>query len=100
MTDNTGVYHVPVLLRESIDGLAIRPEGIYIDVTFGGGGHSLEILRRLGSEGRLFGFDQDGDSERNIPKDDKRFTFVRSNFRYLYNWMRYNWPTCSSSTAN
>ena len=89
MTDNTGVYHVPVLLRESIDGLAIRPEGIYIDVTFGGGGHSLEILRRLGSEGRLFGFDQDGDSERNIPKDDKRFTFVRSNFRYLSNWMRY-----------
>ncbi len=89
MTDNTGVYHVPVLLRESIDGLAIRPEGIYIDVTFGGGGHSLEILRRLGSEGRLFGFDQDGDSERNIPKDDKRFIFVRSNFRYLSNWMRY-----------
>ena len=89
MTDNTGVYHVPVLLRESIDGLAIRPAGTYIDVTFGGGGHSLEILRRLGSEGRLFGFDQDGDSERNIPKDDKRFTFVRSNFRYLSNWMRY-----------
>ena len=89
MTDNTGVYHVPVLLRESIDGLAIQPAGTYIDVTFGGGGHSLEILRHLGSEGRLFGFDQDGDSERNIPKDDKRFTFVRSNFRYLSNWMRY-----------
>ncbi len=89
MTDPTGVYHVPVLLRESVDGLAIRPSGTYIDVTFGGGGHSREILRRLGSEGRLFGFDQDGDSERNIPEGDARFTFVRSNFRYLCNWMRY-----------
>ena len=89
MSDNTGAYHLPVLLQESVDGLDIRPSGTYIDVTFGGGGHSLEILHRLGSEGRLFGFDQDGDSERNIPKGDKRFTFVRSNFRYLYNWMRY-----------
>lgn len=89
MSDNTGAYHLPVLLQESVDGLDIRPSGTYIDVTFGGGGHSLEILHRLGSEGRLFGFDQDGDSERNIPEGDKRFTFVRSNFRYLYNWMRY-----------
>ena len=89
MSDHAGVYHLPVLLRESVDGLAIRPSGTYIDVTFGGGGHSREILRRLGSDGRLFGFDQDSDSESNIPKGDNRFTFVRSNFRYLYNWMRY-----------
>lgn len=81
-------YHVPVLLKESIDGLDIKPNGIYVDVTFGGGGHSREILRRLGQKGRLFGFDQDGDAERNIISD-KRFTFVRSNFRYLKNWMRY-----------
>lgn len=81
-------YHVPVLLAESLEGMAIRPEGIYVDVTFGGGGHSREILRRLAG-GRLFGFDQDADAERNIP-DDGRFTFVRSNFRYLYNFMRYH----------
>jgi len=81
-------YHVSVLLRESVDGLAIQPDGIYIDVTFGGGGHSKEILRRLGRNGRLFGFDQDADAELNIVNDD-RFTFVRSNFRYLKNWMRY-----------
>ena len=89
MNDHAGVYHLPVLLRESVDGLAIRPSGTYIDVTFGGGGHSREILRRLGSDGRLFGFDQDSDSESNIPKGDNRFTFVRSNFRYLKPWMRY-----------
>ena len=81
-------YHVPVLLHESIDGLAIQPNGIYVDVTFGGGGHSKEILRRLGPEGHLFSFDQDADAEKNIVNDD-RFTFVRSNFRYLKNWMRY-----------
>ena len=81
-------YHVPVLLHESIDGLAIQPNGIYVDVTFGGGGHSKEILRRLGPEGHLFSFDQDADAEKNIVNDD-RFTFVRSNFRYLRNWMRY-----------
>ena len=81
-------YHVPVLLEESVDGLDIKPGGIYLDVTFGGGGHSREILSRLGAEGRLFGFDQDEDAERNIV-DDERFTFVRSNFRYLRNWMRY-----------
>lgn len=79
---------MPVLLNESIDGLNIKSDGIYVDVTFGGGGHSREILRRLGPNGRLFGFDQDGDAERNIPNDN-RFTFVRSNFRYLKNWMRY-----------
>jgi len=82
------VYHVPVLLKESVDGLAIRPDGIYVDVTFGGGGHSKEILQRLGKNGHLYSFDQDADAERNIPGDE-RFTFVRSNFRYLRNWMRY-----------
>ena len=81
-------YHVPVLLNESIDGLAIKPDGIYVDVTFGGGGHSKEILRRLGKKGHLYSFDQDHDAEKNIVNDD-RFTFVRSNFRYLKNWMRY-----------
>lgn len=81
-------YHVPVLLKESLEGLDIRPEGIYVDVTFGGGGHSRKILRRLGTGGHLYGFDQDADAERNIP-EDSRFTFVRSNFRYLCNFMRY-----------
>ena len=79
---------MPVLLKESVDGLDIRPGGVYVDVTFGGGGHSREILSRLGADGRLFGFDQDADAEANI-MDDGRFTFVRSNFRYLKNWMRY-----------
>lgn len=82
-------YHVPVLLQESLEGMNITPEGTYVDVTFGGGGHSREILRRLGAEGHLYGFDQDADAEQNIPADS-RFTFVRSNFRYLYNFMRYH----------
>lgn len=87
--ENSGLeYHVPVMLHESLEGMDIRPDGVYVDVTFGGGGHSREILRRLGSKGRLYGFDQDADAERNIP-DDGRFVFVRSNFRYLYNFMRY-----------
>ena len=81
-------YHVPVLLTESIDGLAIQPDGIYVDVTFGGGGHSREILRRLGPKGHLYSFDQDADAEKNIVADD-RFTFIRSNFRYIKQWMRY-----------
>lgn len=81
-------YHVPVLLRESVGGLDIKPDGVYVDVTFGGGGHSREILSRLGAKGRLFSFDQDEDAEQNIVNDE-RFTFVRSNFRYLRNWMRY-----------
>ena len=81
-------YHVPVLLTESIDGLAIRSGGVYVDVTFGGGGHSREILRRLGPEGHLYSFDQDADAEKNVVCDD-RFTFVRSNFRYVKQWMRY-----------
>ena len=88
MTEQAPTYHVPVLLNESIDGLAIKPDGIYVDVTFGGGGHSREILRHLGPNGHLFSFDQDADAEKNIV-DDNRFTFVRSNFRWLANWMRY-----------
>lgn len=82
-------YHVPVMLEESMDGLAIQKGGVYVDVTFGGGGHSREILRRMGRSGKLYGFDQDADAENNIP-DDPRFVFVRSNFRYLYNFMRYH----------
>ncbi len=86
----TETYHVPVLLNESIDGLDIKPGGIYVDATFGGGGHSREILRRLSDGGRLFSFDQDADAERNIETvAGGGFTFVRSNFRYLKNWMRY-----------
>ena len=81
-------YHVPVLLNASIDGLAIRPGGVYADLTFGGGGHSKEILRWLGKDGHLYAFDQDADAEKNIVADD-RFTFVRSNFRYMSNWARY-----------
>lgn len=82
-------YHVPVLLDESIDGLALRDGGIYVDVTFGGGGHSREILSRMGTDAHLYSFDQDADAERNIGTADDRFTFVRSNFRFLRNWMRY-----------
>lgn len=83
------VYHVPALLRETIGGMNIRPDGVYVDVTFGGGGHSKAILNELGENGRLFGFDQDIDALDNIP-DDKRFTFVRSNFRYLTNFLKYH----------
>lgn len=79
---------MPVLLKESIDGLDIKPGGVYVDVTFGGGGHSREILSRLSDGAHLYSFDQDADAEANIVDDD-RFTFVRSNFRYLKNWMRY-----------
>ena len=88
-------YHIPVLLKQSVDGLNVKPDGIYVDVTFGGGGHSREILSRLSSDGHLFSFDQDADAEQNASQgdirlsDDPRFTFVRSNFRYLKNWMRY-----------
>ena len=107
MANTPEVYHVPVLLKESVDGLNIKPGGIYVDVTFGGGGHSREILSRIGSKGHLFSFDQDADAENNIFEsedndinntdtqkarrfvDDSRFTFVRTNFRYLKNWMQY-----------
>ena len=87
--DTTTTYHIPVLLAPAVDGLDIRPDGIYVDVTLGGGGHTREILRRLGPNGHLLGFDQDEDAEGNIP-DDPRFTFVRSNFRYLHNFLRYH----------
>ena len=92
MVTTIQTYHVPVLLKESVDGLDIQADGVYVDVTFGGGGHSREILNRLGDDGHLYSFDQDADAERNIGEafaDDTRFTFVRSNFRYLMNWMRY-----------
>lgn len=88
MTLTAPTYHVPVLLTASVDGLNVRPDGTYVDVTLGGAGHSREILRRLGPDGRLLGFDQDLDAQANVP-DDARFTFVRSNFRYLANWLRY-----------
>ena len=86
--NNTDVYHIPVLLNESIEGMNLKADGIYADMTFGGGGHSKEILRRMGEDCHLYSFDQDEDAEKNIV-DDKRFTFVRSNFRYLRNFMRY-----------
>ena len=82
------VYHVPVLLKECVDGLVVNPAGVYADVTFGGGGHSRAIVSRLDTAGHLYSFDQDEDAEANIVADG-RFTFVRSNFRYLKNWMRY-----------
>ncbi len=88
MDDVKQTYHIPVLLEESIDGLNLKKGGIYVDVTFGGGGHSKEILRRMDKSCRLYSFDQDEDAERNIVRDD-RFTFVRSNFRYLKNFLRY-----------
>ncbi|MDO5460214.1 MAG: 16S rRNA (cytosine(1402)-N(4))-methyltransferase RsmH [Bacteroidales bacterium] len=86
--NNETVYHTPVLLKESVDGMAIEPGNTCIDVTFGGGGHSREILSRMDSKGKLYSFDQDEDAEKNAP-DDKRFTFVRGNFRFIYNFMRY-----------
>ncbi|KAA6325619.1 Ribosomal RNA small subunit methyltransferase H [termite gut metagenome] len=87
--NETATYHTPVLLKESIDGLNIQPSGIYVDATFGGGGHSREILSHLGEKGRLLAFDQDEDAEQNIP-NDLRFTFIHSNFRYLQNFLRYH----------
>ncbi|HET8736684.1 MAG TPA: 16S rRNA (cytosine(1402)-N(4))-methyltransferase RsmH [Pricia sp.] len=81
------MYHDPVLLRESVDGLAIKEDGIYVDVTFGGGGHSQEILKRLGSKGRLFAFDQDEDVLENTI-DDRRFTLINENFRFLKQFLK------------
>ena len=99
MVKKAETYHVPVLLKESVDGLNIQSGGVYVDVTFGGGGHSSEILSRLDEQTHLYSFDQDADAEQNVMRsevgaerrfvDDRRFTFVRSNFRYLKNWMRY-----------
>ncbi len=82
------MYHVPVLLEESIECLRIKPDGVYVDCTFGGGGHSRAILARLGNKGKLYGFDQDREACRNTT-DDERFTFVRGNFKYISNFLRY-----------
>jgi len=87
--NNFPIYHVPALLHESIEGLSINPKGIYVDVTFGGGGHSKAILGKLAKGGKLFGFDQDEDAEKNIPENEM-FTFVRSNFRFLSNFMAWH----------
>ena len=90
MAEPSFTYHVPVLLKESVDGLNIGKGGCFVDVTFGGGGHSREILSRMDGEGHLYGFDQDADAERNAEgMDEGRFTFVRSNFRFLRNFLRY-----------
>ncbi len=88
MIKTAETYHVPVLLKESVDGMDIKPGGIYVDVTFGGGGHSKEILSRISDGGHLYSFDQDADAEKNVIANPD-FTFVCSNFRYLKNWMRY-----------
>lgn len=82
------MYHSPVLLKESIDGLDIKPNGVYVDVTFGGGGHSKEILNRLGEGGKLFGFDQDEDAQKNTIDDD-RFTLIPQNFRFIKRYLRF-----------
>ena len=85
---NCESYHVPVMLHECMEGLKIKPEGVYVDLTYGGGGHSKEILKHLSPEGHLYGFDQDLDAEKGAVEDE-RFTFVRSNFRFIENWMQY-----------
>ena len=82
-------YHNPVLLQESVDALSIKEDGVYVDVTFGGGGHSREILKRLGENGRLFGFDQDPDAFGNMI-DDARFVLIPENFRYISRFLRFN----------
>jgi 16S rRNA (cytosine1402-N4)-methyltransferase len=82
-------YHNPVLLKETVDGLNIKPDGVYVDVTFGGGGHSKEILRRLGPNGKLFGFDQDEDALANALQDE-RFTLIHENFRYIKRFLRFH----------
>lgn len=87
ITSSDAVYHVPVLLREVMEGLAIRPSGIYVDCTFGGGGHSRAILEKLDETGRLVAFDQDADARRNLPEDD-RVIFVPQNFRHLQRFLR------------
>ena len=85
---NYDSYHIPVMLHETVEGLGIHADGVYVDLTFGGGGHSREIMRHLGERGHLYGFDQDLDAMKGA-LDDPRFTFVRSNFRFLKNWMLY-----------
>lgn len=86
---NPECYHIPVMLNECLAGLNIKPDGIYIDLTYGGGGHSKEILKHLSADGHLYGFDQDLDAMEGAIVDE-RFTFVRSNFRYIKNWMQYH----------
>ncbi len=86
-TMNNLPYHIPVLLQPCIDGLDINPDGVYVDLTFGGGGHSKEILKHLSEKGKLFSFDQDEDAKANIP-DDKRLTFIPHNFRYISNYLK------------
>lgn len=86
--ETTKMYHNPVLLHESVDGLAIKEDGVYVDVTFGGGGHSKEILNRLGSEGKLFAFDQDTDALENS-LDDERFTLINANFRFITQFLKF-----------
>ncbi len=81
-------YHNPVLLKETVDGLDIKPDGVYVDVTFGGGGHSREIMSRLGPNGKLFAFDQDEDAQANVIQDD-RFTLIPENFRFLKRYLRF-----------
>lgn len=81
------MYHIPVLLNESVNALNIKPDGIYVDVTFGGGGHSRRILECLGENGRLYAFDQDEDAAKNVI-DDRRFTFIQQNFRYMKNFLQ------------
>lgn len=88
MSEQT-IYHIPALLNETIEGLNINPNGVYVDVTFGGGGHSREIIKHLGENGKLFGFDQDMDAYQN-KINDERFTFVHSNFRYLQNFLKFH----------
>lgn len=82
-------YHNPVLLKETVDGLNIKPDGIYVDVTFGGGGHSREIMKRLGPNGKLFGFDQDEDAQANVI-DDERFVLIPENFRFIKRFLRFH----------
>jgi 16S rRNA (cytosine1402-N4)-methyltransferase len=86
-TDQPGDYHIPVLLHEALNALAIKPGGVYVDCTFGGGGHSREILKKLGTNGKLIVFDQDEDARKNVP-DDQRILFVPQNFRYLQKFLR------------
>jgi 16S rRNA (cytosine1402-N4)-methyltransferase len=87
MRDSNPAYHIPVLLSEAMDGLKIRANGVYVDCTFGGGGHSAQILSHLNTGGRLYGFDQDGDAKRNsLP--DERFVFIHNNFRHLQRFLR------------
>lgn len=88
MVKTTEAYHLPVMLKECIEGLAIKKDGIYVDVTFGGGGHSKEILKHLGDNGRLYAFDQDSDAVGNLP-DDPRLVFINHNFRYIKQFLMY-----------